>query len=333
MSHRSSGASATEPAPAAAEPAAHSDAGDYYYVRVTQLDGARAWTSPFWVGGKGRRPGDEAYLPRAADVIGAVSTERATMSGIFDLHGKVALVTGGSSGIGLGYAKGLAEAGADVCLWSIDDAANDAASAELAAFGGRVLALHCDVRDEAQIEDAFARTVRELGRVDACFANAGVPPRFTPSAELGMDEWRRMTSIHLEGSFLTLRAAFRHMSSAAAADRGRDFEHLGDHGHRERAALRRGQGRRARGGQVARGSRARGTASAPMPSSRAGSTPRSAAACTKAEAFQKRVLPRIPARRWGTGDDFRAIAVYLASDGSAYHTGDAFVIDGGYQCF
>jgi NAD(P)-dependent dehydrogenase (short-subunit alcohol dehydrogenase family) len=133
------------------------------------------------------------------------------MTGIFDLHGKVALVTGGSSGIGLGYARGLAEAGADVCVWSIDDDANRAAAAELAAFGGRTLALHCDVRDEAQIDQAFARTVRELGRVDACFANAGVPPRFTPSTELGMDEWRRMTSIHLEGSFLTLRAALRHM--------------------------------------------------------------------------------------------------------------------------
>jgi NAD(P)-dependent dehydrogenase (short-subunit alcohol dehydrogenase family) len=54
---------------------------------------------------------------------------------------------------------------------------------------------------------------------------------------------------------------------------------------------------------------------------------------TATEAFQKKVLPRIPLRRWGTGDDFSGLAVYLASDASAYHTGDSFVIDGGYACF
>ena len=77
--------------------------------------------------------------------------------GLFDLTGKVAVVTGGSSGIGLGYASGLAEAGADVCLWSIDEEANRRAADELAQHGGRVLTLVCDIRDERAVDEAFTR--------------------------------------------------------------------------------------------------------------------------------------------------------------------------------
>ena len=95
----------------------------------------------------------------------------------FDLAGKVALVTGGNSGIGLGMARMLAEAGADVAIWGTNPAKNEAARATLAATGRRVLALTCDVGEEAAVETAFARTVAELGRVDGCFANAGVSGR------------------------------------------------------------------------------------------------------------------------------------------------------------
>ena len=84
----------------------------------------------------------------------------------FDLTGKVALVTGGNSGIGLGMARALAEAGADVAIWGTNPTKNAAAQAELAEAGRKVLALVCDVADEKAVEAAFAETVKVLGRVE-----------------------------------------------------------------------------------------------------------------------------------------------------------------------
>ncbi len=77
----------------------------------------------------------------------------------FDLGGKVALVTGGNSGIGLGMAEALAQAGAAVCVWGTNDEKNAAARARLEKHGGKVLALRCDVADEAAVDRAFAETV------------------------------------------------------------------------------------------------------------------------------------------------------------------------------
>ncbi len=98
----------------------------------------------------------------------------------FDLKGKVALVTGGNGGIGLGMAEALAEAGADVCVWGRNADKNKAAENKLGSYGQRVLALQCDVSDEKQVEECFERTIEELDRVDVCFANAGIGQIGTP---------------------------------------------------------------------------------------------------------------------------------------------------------
>jgi NAD(P)-dependent dehydrogenase (short-subunit alcohol dehydrogenase family) len=255
------------------------------------------------------------------------------LSALFDLHGKVALVTGGSSGIGLGYASGLAEAGADVCVWSIDDEANRRAADELSRFGGRVLTMVCDIRDERAVDETFARTVSELGRVDACFANAGVAPRFGPFAELTLEEWRRLDAIHLEGAFLTLRAAVRHMierggggslvatSSTSAVS--------GTANAANYAAAKAGVLAMIKSLAV-ECARHRIRANAVIPG---WIDTAFAGGMLQSEAFEKRVLTRIPLRRWGRPADFRALAVYLACDASEYHTGDQFMVDGGYQLF
>ena len=126
----------------------------------------------------------------------------------FDLTGKVALVTGGNSGIGLGMARALAQAGADVAIWGTNAKKNAAAKSELAAGGRKVVALECDVSDEKAVAAAFAETLSKLGRVDGCFANAGVSGRGTASfLEMSSEEWRRVLKVNLDGAFFTFESS------------------------------------------------------------------------------------------------------------------------------
>jgi NAD(P)-dependent dehydrogenase (short-subunit alcohol dehydrogenase family) len=253
----------------------------------------------------------------------------------FDLTGKVALVTGGNGGIGLGMARAVAEAGADVAIWGTNASKNAAAKAELEKTGRKVLALQCDVADEKSVESAFAETLKALGRVDGCFANAGVAGLGKTSSftQMSADEWHRVLKVNLDGAFYTFRVAARHMverggdgvlvgtASLAAIEGAARNEHY--------AATKGGliSMIRALAVEFARyGVRANailpGWIETDMTANAIGN-----------EKFAANVLPRIPARRWGTGADFGGIAVYLMSSASAYHTGDTFLIDGGYALF
>ena len=107
----------------------------------------------------------------------------------FDLTGKSILVTGGNGGIGLGMARELAKSGADVCIWGQNEDKNKAAVDSLKPYGRQVMAFKCDVADENQVEDSFARTIETLGKVDACFANAGVGRLGTPFHQMDLSEW------------------------------------------------------------------------------------------------------------------------------------------------
>ncbi len=252
----------------------------------------------------------------------------------FDLTGRVALVTGGNGGIGLGFAEGLAMAGADIAIWGTNAEKNVASVAALSAHGTRVAAFACDVGDEAAVDTAFAQTLGRFGRVDGCFANAGVGGRGTPSfGEMSADEWRRVMRINLDGVFLTFRAAARHMvarggggvlvgtSSMAAIMGAARNEHYGASKGAVISMIR------ALAVEYARHSiRAHavlpGWVETDMTADLFGS-----------ERFVGNVLPRIPMRRWGTPADFGGIAVYLMSPASAWHTGDTFLIDGGYTIF
>src|SRR3954454_22991126 len=108
-------------------------------------------------------------------------------------------------------AEGPAQARAHVAIWGRDTDRNAAARDRLAQHGTRVHAVECDVADPASVDAAFAATVRELGRVDSCFANAGVGSGRTPFVEMTLEEFRRVTSVNLEGAFLTLQGAARRM--------------------------------------------------------------------------------------------------------------------------
>lgn len=251
----------------------------------------------------------------------------------FNLEGKVALVTGGNSGIGLGYAEGLARAGADVCIWGTHPKKNTAAVDQLSLHGGKVYAFVCDVGDEAAVEKTFADTLDKFGRVDACFANAGVGSRGTPFLKMTSKEWHEIFRVNMDGAFYTLRAAVRHMverggggslvatSSVSTVFGAPRSEHY--------AATKAGLNSitQALAVEHARdGIRANavlpGWIDTPM-----------TAGMTESKLFEEKILKRIPQRRWGRPEDFSGIAVYLASDASTYHTGDVILIDGGYSAF
>ncbi len=117
------------------------------------------------------------------------------MGDLFDLSGHVALVTGGNSGIGLGMAEGLAAQGADVAIWGTSEEKNHAAAEQLRSHGTKVLALRCDVGDEAEVEASFAATVGALGKVDSCFANAGIGGGGHRFIDLRTEEWHKVLRV------------------------------------------------------------------------------------------------------------------------------------------
>ena len=253
----------------------------------------------------------------------------------FDLTGKTVLITGGNSGIGLGMAEALAQAGASVCIWGTNAEKNAAALARLKAHGATALALHCDVGEEQEVEKRFAETVAAFGKVDACFANAGVSGRAGVKSftEMSAEEWKRVTRVNLDGAFYTLRAAARHM-----AEGGRGGALVGTASLAAISGQPRGEHYAATKGGLISMIRALAVefarhgirANAILPGWIETAMTEKALNWDK---FRDKVLPRVPMRRWGQPADFGAIAVYLVSDASSYHTGDTFLIDGGYSLF
>ena len=255
------------------------------------------------------------------------------MTNLFDLSGHVALVTGGNSGIGLGMATALAQAGADVAIWGTNESKNAVASEALAEHGTKVAAFRCDVGDEEQVDSTFAATVEALGKVDSCFANAGIGMGAPSFMQMTLETWRTVTRINLDGVFLTFRAAARHMvergeggrlvvtSSVSAVD--------GAPRNQAYASCKGGVLSMVRGLAVEL-ARYGVTANSILPGWI--DTPMTAG-MTENEMMLKKLFPRIPQRRWGQPDDFGGVAVYLASEASKYHTGDTLVVDGGYTVF
>lgn len=255
----------------------------------------------------------------------------------FDLTGKVALVTGGNGGIGLGMAEGLAQAGASVEIWGTNPEKNAAALANLKAHGGRVSARAVDVAREEAIVAGVEAVVQEYGRLDACFANAGVSNGWKSFLDMGGERYRRLMSINLDGVVWTLREACRHMKARAqAGDPGGSVVAIastaatfGAPANQDYAATKAAVIAVTNGIAVefARfGIRA--NAIQPGWVATEMTTP-----LQQSETFNAKAIGRVPLRRWGRPEEFAGIAVYLASDASSFHTGDSIEIDGGYSRF
>jgi NAD(P)-dependent dehydrogenase (short-subunit alcohol dehydrogenase family) len=257
---------------------------------------------------------------------------------IFDLSGRVAVITGGNGGIGLGIAQALALSGCDVSIWGRNSEKNKRAAATMAAGPGKVDSRVCDVTDPASVKAAMQATLDRFGRVDGCFANAGIGGggrrAFIDRTE---EEWRQMFATNLDGVFHVFQVAARHMTERATA--GDPFGRLvatsslaslfgtarKEHYAGTKAAINALV--RALGVELARHGV---TANAILPGwIKSDMT----AGIMANEKFVANVMPRIPLRRFGEPSDFGGIAVYLMSKASSYHTADCFVIDGGYTAF
>jgi NAD(P)-dependent dehydrogenase (short-subunit alcohol dehydrogenase family) len=251
---------------------------------------------------------------------------------MFDLTGHVALVTGGNSGIGLGFARGLAKAGADIALWGRDEAKNHAAAEDLAKLGTRVQAFRCDVADEQSVIAQTAAVLERFGRIDSCFANAGYG--FARSfLKTTLDEWNAVVSVNLTGVFLTLREVAKHMVERGGGGKLVATSSIGSiHG------MRRQEGYSASKGGLNALVRSIAVelahyniqANCVLPGWI--ETPATQPLVDYKRLYDT-IVHRTPANRWGQPDDLEGVAVYLASEASRFHTGDTLIVDGGYVCF
>lgn len=250
---------------------------------------------------------------------------------MFDLSGRVAVVTGGGSGIGLGMARGLADAGATVVLASRNREKLDAAVVELQGRGGKAMALTVDVTDSASIQAMFDELVRCCGRphLDVLVNNAGINIRKRPEA-FSLEEWRSVLDTNLTSAFLCCQAAYPLMK-----ERGGKIINIGSMLSIFGAAFAPAYG--ASKGGIVQLTRSLASAwardciqvNAVLPGWVDTDLTRSAR--REIPGLHDTVLARTPAGRWGDIGDFAGIAVFLASPASEFVTGTAIPVDGGYS--
>lgn len=249
---------------------------------------------------------------------------------LFDLSGRVAIVTGGNGGIGLGMAKGMAAAGATVVVAGRDAAKNAAAVKELQALGGKASAIAVDVLKEESCRALIADTVKQEGRLDILVNNAGINIRKQPQ-EYTLAEWHQVMDSNLTSAFLCSHAAYPEMKKAGAGKMINIGSMMSIFGASFTTAYA------ASKGGIVQMTKAMATAwardniqvNAILPGWI--DTALTQRARHDVPALHDSVLKRTPAGRWGTPDDFAGIAVFLASHASDYVTGAAITVDGGYS--
>ena len=250
---------------------------------------------------------------------------------LFDLTGRVALITGGNGGLGMGMALGLAHAGADIAIAARNPAKNAAAVAAIAATGRRAIAIPTDVASASDLDDMAARAVASFGRVDILVNNAGATVR-KPPQDITAAEWDNVLDVNLRAAFLSCRAVYPHFRAQGGGkiiSIGSMFSIFGG-----------------------------GGSGVPYSSSKGGivQLAKSFAVAWAADNIQSNaILPgwfmteltaaipetqperydlinrRIPMGRWGDAGELQGVAVFLASRASDYVTGAVITVDGGYS--
>jgi 2-dehydro-3-deoxy-D-gluconate 5-dehydrogenase len=251
-------------------------------------------------------------------------------SELFDLKGKVAIVTGGNGGIGLGMARGLADAGADIAVVGRNEEKSKAAVADLKAHGVKAIAVATDVTDKKAVARMVDQVKAELGRIDILVNNAGINIRKPPHV-LELEEWSSVIDTNLTSAFLCSKAVYPAMKATGGGkviNIGSMMSIFGASFTPAYAASK---------GGIVQFTRACACAWA-ADNIQANAilpgwidTDLTKRARVEVGGLHERVLARTPAARWGAIDDFAGIAVFLASPASDFVTGTAIPIDGGFS--
>jgi 2-deoxy-D-gluconate 3-dehydrogenase len=247
----------------------------------------------------------------------------------FDLTGKVAIVTGGNGGIGLGMARGLCEAGATVVVAGRNQAKNTAAVAKLTGTGGVASAIVVDVTDETQCHAIVAETVRRHGRLDVLVNNAGIGnPK--PPHETTIAEWHAVMDANLTSVMMCSQAAYAEMKKNG----GGKIINIGSMASILTTSYAPAYAASKAGiiqlGRVCASAWAKDNiqVNAILPGFIATDL---TARFIENESASARIMARTPAGRWGQPDDLAGIAIFLASHASDYITGTAIPVDGGFS--
>lgn len=247
---------------------------------------------------------------------------------MFDLSGKVAIVTGGNGGLGLAYGRGLVKRGAKVAIWGRNEPKNAAAAEELRALGGEVEAFRCDVTDESQITEAFAGTIAHFDQVDCCFANAGGAGFRGMSHQTSRSDWVKAVDLNLMSVVETWKPVTDHLLARKASGRlivtssvaallgtggaaGYSTTKAAVIGLVQALALELGQA----------GIRVNAILPGFIETEMSLDT---------SPAFQEATRRRSAIGRIGRLEDMEGVAVYLASDESDFMTGRCMILDGGH---
>jgi NAD(P)-dependent dehydrogenase (short-subunit alcohol dehydrogenase family) len=242
------------------------------------------------------------------------------------LQGKVAVVTGGNSGIGLASAKRLLEEGAKVVIAgrsqkTLDDAAK--------ALGSGVLAIQADVSKLEDIDKIYAAVTKTFGKIDILFVNAGVA-KFAPFAETTESLFDENFSTNVKGAYFTIQKAIPHLNDGASIILNTSVAGIkgteGASAYSATKAALRSMARTAAAELVGRNIRVNAVAPGPIETPIFGRTGLPQAAINK---FAKNITAQVPMKRIGTSDEVAGAVAFLASSDSSYITGEEIHVDGG----
>ena len=249
---------------------------------------------------------------------------------LFDLTGKVAIITGGNGGIGLGMAKGLAQAGASIAVVGRNETKNATAVRNIKALGVDAIAVEADVCDSEAVDTMIATVVAQWGAINILVNNAGINIRKRPE-DLSEDEWRSVLDTNLTSAFICSKACYPEMKKAGGGKILNNGSMLSLFGSPWGSAYGSSKG------GIMQMTRSHATAWAEdniqvncyLPGWI--NTDLTVKARKDVPGLHEKVLARTPAGRWGEPDDLAGLAVYLSSPASDFLTGTAIPIDGGFS--